>query len=77
MNDVVTFAVEGKYGPMTLALAYQGRHPSCPKDTPEEVLRTLTREEVQEWYTHHGWPRQGTLQSRDRSNHYRAVWKMV
>lgn len=75
---MLTFTLQGKHGPMTVALQPMGRHPFAPVDVTEEQAQTVTQEEVQHWYERHAHPVRGTMVSATpRTRRPCGVFKMV
>lgn len=76
-SGVLVFQVQGYRGPMTLAFKPLGKHPYAPADVTDEAARQLSLEEVQEWYTEHGWPSRGQLRTATKRGLYKGLFEMV
>lgn len=76
MDSEIHFQVQGQHGPMTLTFRFLGRHPCAGPEITEATAARLTLEEVQEWYTRHGFPRAGVLCTNLRGR-YAGLFAMV
>lgn len=76
-NAVLSFTVQGQYGPTTLTFKPLGKHAYAAATVTEEDARTLTAEEVQEWYTSKGYPRAGWLSTYTPRGFYRGQFQLL
>ena len=73
-SEPKVFTVKGYYGPTTLRFTWIGRPVSCQVD--RDKSQELSIEEVQDWYTHRGWPRNGLMMTRDFRNKPKGIFRM-
>lgn len=76
-NAVISFQVEGQYGPMTLNFKPLGRHAYSGPDVTDAETKQMTLEEVQEWYTRMGWPRAGWISTRTKWGRFKGQFQLL